>query len=138
MWKKAACAGLATDLRPFYRGSLALTVLVVAYLAFAPLDEPPLFSNDKSNHLLAFAVMAWLSERGWPGRASAPVRWGALLGYALLIEWVQRGLPYREFSWLDVLADVLGMLAYASARALVSRLAAWWRSGIVREAGKEA
>ncbi|MBK1716133.1 hypothetical protein CKO27_00420 [Thiocystis violacea] len=94
-------------------------MLAVAYLAFAPLTEPVGFSYDKFNHLFAFAVMAWLADGGWPGPRQAWARWGMLLGYGLLIELVQRELPFRQFSWLDVMADAAGIAVYVAAKALI-------------------
>lgn len=109
-------------LRKAYRWALILCVLGVSLLAFAPLTHSPLFSYDKSNHLFAFAVLAWLVERNWPSRPAA-VRWGLLLGYGLLIELVQSQLPYRDFSLLDLVADGVGILCYLTASALLLRLA---------------
>ncbi|MBK1722613.1 VanZ family protein [Thiocystis violacea] len=114
------------SLRSLSRIALATCVLAVAYLAFAPLEEPVLFSYDKGNHLLAFAVMAWLADMGWSGRRYALARWGWLLGYGLLIELVQHQLPFREFSWLDFAADALGIAAYGAARTISARLLSAW------------
>lgn len=108
-------------LRGASRLALVFCVLGVSYLAFAPLTGPPLFSYDKSNHLFAFVVLAWLVDLSWPNRPLA-VRWGLLLGYGMLIELVQSQLPYREFSLLDLVADGLGILCYQSGRALVMRM----------------
>ncbi|MCF7983776.1 MAG: hypothetical protein K9L70_05185 [Thiohalocapsa sp.] len=111
-------------LRTASRLALAVCVAAVAYLAFAPLDAPPVFSYDKSNHLLAFAVMAWLADASWPGPAVARLRWALLLGYGLLIELVQSQLPYRDFSLLDLVANVLGIGMYLLLRATALRVRA--------------
>ena len=106
----------------FRRGfQLALwgCVVVVAWLAFAPFAEPAGFSWDKANHVLAFCVMAALADGGYPGRDRELLRWGLLLGYGLGIELVQWQLPYREFSWLDLVANVVGVLLYLGLRAWV-------------------
>jgi VanZ family protein len=106
-----------------FRAGLWVCVLAVAWLAFAPLTEPPPgLSWDKGNHALAFFVMAWLADGGYPGRSRALARWGLLLGYGLLIELVQRLLPFREFSLLDWSADALGILLYVGVRAMIGRL----------------
>ena len=105
-------------------------VLVVTWLAFAPLAEPAGFSWDKANHVLAFCVMAALADAGYPGRGRELPRWGLLLGYGLVIELVQWQLPYREFSWLDLVANVIGVLLYIGLRAWVG-----WR---VRRPGRPA
>lgn len=56
---------------------------------------------------------------GDPGRDRELPRWGLLLGYGLVIELVQWPLPYREFSWLDLVANVVGVLLYIGLRAWV-------------------
>ncbi|EGV18859.1 VanZ family protein [Thiocapsa marina] len=94
-------------------------VLVVAWLAFAPFAEPAGFTWDKANHVLAFFVMAALADGGYPGRNRELPRWGLLLGYGLVIELVQWQLPYRELSWLDLVANVVGVLLYVGLRAWV-------------------
>ena len=96
-------------------------VLVVAWLAFAPLMEPAGFSWDKANHLLAFCLMAALADAGYPGRDREWPRWGLLLGYGLVIELVQWPLPYRELSGLDLVANLVGVLLYIGLRAWVVR-----------------
>jgi len=105
-----------------FRIGLWCCVLAVAWLAFAPLQAAVGFSYDKSNHLLAFFVMAALADGGWPGRRHAPARIALLLGYGLLIELIQRELPYREFSLFDLAADALGILLYQVGKAGVTRL----------------
>ncbi|WP_201244674.1 VanZ family protein [Halochromatium salexigens] len=92
-------------------------VLVVAYLALLPSADPISASWDKANHLLAFTVMAWLADLGWPAKQQAPLRWGLLLGYGLLIEAVQHFLPLRQFSLLDWVADGMGILIYLGLKA---------------------
>lgn len=91
--------------------------LVVAYLAFLPSTDSPGASWDKANHLVAFAVMAWLADLAWRAQRHAILRWGLLLGYGLLIETVQHFLPLRHFSLLDWVADGLGVLMYLGLKA---------------------
>jgi VanZ family protein len=102
-----------------FRLALWACVLVVAGLAFAPLAEPTGFSWDKANHVLAFCVMAALADAGYPGSDRELPRWGLLLSYGLIIELVQWQLPYREFSWLDLVANAVGILLYIGVRAWV-------------------
>ena len=60
-------------------------------------------------NVLAFAFLGLLSCAAMPERA----RWRwvlpVLLGYGLLIECVQWWLPWREFSVLDLAADLVGL-----------------------------
>lgn len=107
--------------RPLYRVALVIGLLAVLYLALAPFESAPGLGYDKANHLLAFLVLAWMADGGWPGRERAWKRWGGLLGYAAFIECVQYALPYREASGFDLLADLLGLALYAALNAAVSR-----------------
>ena len=106
-------------LRRGFRLALWGSVLVVAWFAFAPFAEPAGFPWDKANNLLAFCVMAALADAGYPDRAQELQRWGLLLGYGLVIELVQWQLPYREFSWLDLVANLVGVLLYIGLRAWI-------------------
>jgi VanZ family protein len=99
----------ASLLRRGARAALALCVLAIAYLAFTPMPEPPGFSWDKTNHLLAFFTLAALADLGWSGVRALPWRLGLLLGYGLFIELVQGTLDYRHGSALDFAADALGV-----------------------------
>jgi len=107
--------------KPLYRLALVVCLLAVLYLALAPVRPVTGLGDDKANHLLAFLVLAWLADGGWPGRARAWMRWGWLLGYALLIEALQSGLTYRDASWLDLLADGLGLGLYSGFRWLLTQ-----------------
>lgn len=104
--------------------ALGVCVLAITYLALAPLDQVPVTSNDKLNHILAFGVLAWLAETSYPGRSLAPYRWAALLGYGLLIEVVQGFLPFRDFSLADLAADAAGILLYTLIASVRRRRAA--------------
>ena len=105
-----------------YRVALAVCVLAIAYLAFTPVETPSGGHMDKVYHALAFAVMAWLAHGGFPGRNTAPLRWALLIGYGLVIELVQSQLPFRDFSLLDLLADLGGIVIYSLIASVTSRL----------------
>jgi VanZ family protein len=121
-------------LRLAARLALLACVLIISYLAFAPLPEPPGFDWDKTNHLVAFATLAALADLGWPGRAAMPWRIGLLLGYGLLIELVQGQLEYRSASVLDFAADALGIGLYFSFKHAGLALQARWRDAFSRAA----
>ena len=105
-----------------FRIGLGLCLIGVSVLAFAPLDQPPLTTWDKLDHVLAFGVLAWLADRSYPDPYPAWSKWGLLLGYGLFIEVVQHFLPYRVASALDLLADGLGILAYLALAAGLQRI----------------
>ncbi|ADC63238.1 VanZ family protein [Allochromatium vinosum] len=99
--------------RPLYRFALVIGLLAILYLALTPAESVPGLGFDKANHLLAFLVLAWLADGGWPGRERAWKRWGWLLCYGAFIESMQYELPYRDASWFDLLADLLGLALYS-------------------------
>ena len=88
-------------------GAVALLVLVLSLMPTVP--HMPTTGWDKANHLLAFAVLAWLGCQAFPWR-TATVLLG-LLAYGALIEVLQSFTPYRFAEWNDVWADGLGLLA---------------------------
>ncbi|PMY01573.1 VanZ family protein, partial [Pseudomonas sp. GW460-13] len=79
-------------------------------LSLMPPTQPlPTTGWDKSNHMLAFAVLGVLGRRAYAGRG-----WAVLLGlvaYGGLIELLQGQTGYREAVWLDLLADSVGLAA---------------------------
>ncbi len=85
------------------------TVLAVLVLSLIP-PGPRLPDTgwDKSNHLLAFAVLAVLGLRSYPG--SKGVLLVGLLAYGGVIEGLQSLAPDRFAEWADLLANALGLL----------------------------
>lgn len=92
-----------------WRLALAGALAVVTALSLLPLGpEVPSTGWDKSNHLLAFALLAVLACQAWPNRIPAAL--AALLVYGGLIEVLQSLTGYRFAEWGDLLADALGLL----------------------------
>ena len=91
-----------------WRLAFGLCVLGVLVLALMPTDVPmPSTGWDKSNHLLAFSVMALLGRRAYPGRTMALL--AGLLAYGALIEVLQAFTPNRSAAWQDLAADAVGL-----------------------------
>lgn len=89
--------------------AFVICALVVLVLALLPSPPPGLTTGwDKSNHLLAFAVLAWLGCKAFPQRVAVALL--GLLAYGALIEILQSFTPTRSAEWLDLLADSLGIL----------------------------
>lgn len=86
--------------------SCGAIILVLALIPTAP--YLPSTGWDKSNHLLAFAVLTVLGCRAYPNRI-AVVLIGAIL-YGGLIEVLQSFTPYRSAEWADLVADAIGVL----------------------------
>lgn len=92
-----------------FRIAFWLCALVVLVLALLPPGTPmPTTGWDKSNHMLAFATLALLAQRAWPGRGWPIVI--CLVGYGVMIEWLQSLTPYRDADAIDVVADSIGVL----------------------------
>ncbi|MEQ1838617.1 MAG: VanZ family protein [Candidatus Nitrotoga sp.] len=87
-------------------GSVALVVLALALMPIAV--HMPTTGWDKANHLLAFAVLAWLGCHAYPQRMASVLL--GLLAYGALIEILQSFTSYRFADWHDLLADGLGLL----------------------------
>ncbi|WP_218509418.1 VanZ family protein [Variovorax sp. dw_308] len=83
-----------------------LVVLVLSLLPVVP-AEIPTTGWDKSNHMLAFVVLALLGRlayrRNWRGVLVGLVAFGGL------IEVLQSFTPTREAEWADLFADSLGI-----------------------------
>lgn len=83
---------------------------VLAYGLLRPEPPPDLFGeSDKLLHLIAFGGLSLTARLAFP---SAPGRllWPLLLVLAPLLEWLQHVIqPVREFSALDVLANLCGI-----------------------------
>ncbi len=104
-----------------WRCLLLVAMLVLLVLCLVPVPpQVPSTGWDKSNHALAFAVLAFLGHRAWPGR-TGPVLLG-LLAYGGLIEVLQSFTPSRFAEWGDLLADGVGLLLGEAVARLVWRL----------------
>jgi VanZ family protein len=96
------------------RITLLVLVALVSHLATTDRSYPGVESlNDKASHILAFGALSLAADLSFPQRPFGPAKIVALLGYGVLIEVVQYFLPYREASVFDVLADGVGIAAYA-------------------------
>ena len=93
-----------------------LTAALFGYVTWEALRPNPGGSSiehwDKLLHVLAFATLALSSALACsPSRKSD---WGiaaGLLVYGALIEIVQAYVPGRDASWLDLMADAVGIAA---------------------------
>ena len=105
---------------------MALCLVSIALLAFAPLSADPGTGSDKLNHLLAFGVLAALADGSFPGAGPGQGwgKWASLVGYGLFIEVVQFFLPYRDASGWDLMADGAGIFLYVLGMRLVAAVRA--------------
>jgi VanZ family protein len=95
------------------RITLASSLLGIIALATAELTHPLLTSvNDKVGHIVAFLYLAFLLDFSFPDSHFDKLKVILLLAYGLLIEVIQYFLPYRTFSFLDLVADGVGVTLY--------------------------
>lgn len=108
---------------------LASTALLL-YGLFRPESPPDLFENsDKALHLLAFGGFSLAARLAFL-RAPAWLLWGVLLICAPLSEWLQHELQSsRQFSWLDIYANLAGVVLAALGWWLLTVLYKGWRMG---------
>jgi VanZ family protein len=96
-----------------FRLTLVAMLLVITYLATTHIHYPVIEDiNDKAGHLLAFYVLALLTDFSFPDSRLNLPKTALLLGYGLLIEIIQYFLPGRLCSVYDLTADVLGIMIY--------------------------
>lgn len=80
-------------------------------------------------HLLGFGAVA-LTARIAFTRAPAWLLWGTLLIFAPLSEVLQYTLvsPFRNFSWLDILANLTGVVLAAIGWRVLTRAYTRWQT----------
>ncbi len=81
----------------------------------------PIVNSDKSLHFLAFCTLAVLLDFAFPRSRFGTIKILSLIGYGILIEFVQSFLPYRSAELADVFADMVGICAYAGTIPLLRR-----------------
>ena len=102
---------------------LVLAIGAILWLALSA--NPPraagLFDFDKLNHLLAFFVLALLTDYAFPNATVSALKLLPLLGFGILIEVLQYWVGYRYFEWLDVAADAAGIVLFWVIRGTLRR-----------------
>ena len=91
-----------------------ITVIAILYKALTPPGTPILdFDNgDKVLHASAFIVLSFLLNRA-SSSMHRRIRNGlSLLAFGILIEFLQSFTSYRTVSFLDVVADLVGILLF--------------------------
>jgi len=107
----------------YYRVWLCLSLGVITYLATAELEYMVFPLNyDKINHFVTFLVLALLVDFSFPNSRFNTVKIFLLIAYGFSLEVLQYFLPYRMFSLFDIVADSLGLLAYALLIPFIKRL----------------
>lgn len=98
----------------YFKAIFYFVLLTVFILSIIPDTEklPEITRlSDKLNHVAAFFTLALLIDFAYPFH-SLLWKFNFLFWYGLFIECIQYFLPYREFSLLDLGADLFGLSMY--------------------------
>ena len=89
--------------------SFFICIIVIEYLATTTRTiEVVEYSWDKANHFIAFMVLYILLSLGYK-HLNLVKKVMILLAFAIQIEVVQYFIPGRDFSLLDIFADMVGL-----------------------------
>ena len=96
-----------------YRILFCIAISIITYLATTEQSYPVISNfNDKFSHVFAFLVLAFLADFSFPEYSYNYYKITALFGYGVLIEIIQYFIPNRQFSFYDMLADLIGLMLY--------------------------
>lgn len=108
-----------------------LLVIVVVYGSLMP--SPPTVMKfpeaDKVEHVSAYlAMMLWFAQLYTSTRARWRLAFG-FIGLGILIEYIQGWSGWRDFEYLDMVADAAGVsLGWALVWSPLGRILAWLQS----------
>ena len=116
-----------------YRVAFYAALAVVLLLSLLPLEEDFISTGwDKTNHLLAFFVLAALIDSAYPLVSYWRYKVPLLIAFGLLVEVLQSFTGYRFFSWLDLLADSLALCLFYPFRPSWASCLRWCESLVGR------
>lgn len=102
-----------------FRCLFVLTLTAITCVSLVnPTELPPLTLQvwDKLQHASAYILLSFLLQRSFPDKAALSTAHLAqmffLLGYGIIIEYVQGLTPYREASLSDIVANAVGIGCY--------------------------
>ncbi len=106
-----------------FRILLLVAVTIITWLAVTD-HQYPLIDDiyDKFKHIFSFAVLAFLLDRAYPETPFDRDKILPLFAYGFILELIQHYLPYRVFSALDLVADLLGIMLYILSLSLFESL----------------
>lgn len=105
-----------------YRFALLAALVGISWLAFTSASiRPAQISSDKVNHALAFFALSFLIDNAFPRVRFLRIKLWPLLAYGVAIEIIQRFVS-RDPSWLDLVADGVGISLYWLLRSWLRRI----------------
>lgn len=91
--------------------SFFICIVAIEYLATTTISIPVVENSwDKLNHFIAFFVLYILLSLSYPRFLTTLGKVVVLLLFAIQIEIIQYFIPNRYFSFLDIVADGIGIL----------------------------
>ncbi|MBD3841765.1 MAG: VanZ family protein [Campylobacterales bacterium] len=91
--------------------SFFICIVAIEYLATTTISIPVVENSwDKLNHFIAFFVLYILFSLSYPRFLTTLGKVVVLLLFAIQIEIIQYFIPNRYFSFLDIVADGIGIL----------------------------
>ena len=102
------------------RTLIIILMVLGAWVAVSHVDIPEQYDlNDKLKHLIVFFGFSVLMDLATDRKPFWLWKGLPLLIYGILIEIMQYFSPGREFSYLDMLADLAGIVLYFSLKSLL-------------------
>ena len=96
-----------------YRCFFYMLLTFVLLLSLLPLGDDFVTTGwDKTNHMLGFFVLMVSIDAAYPAAHFWQKKVLSLVLFGLLVELLQGLTAYRFFSWLDLLADCVGLALY--------------------------
>ena len=88
---------------------ISVTIITILFIYEVNIESSPNFL-DKALHFLCFTYLTLIT---WLSRILSKDLhvYVIVLAYGILIEIVQRFIPYRSFEYLDIFADSVGIIA---------------------------
>lgn len=85
---------------------------IVAALSLSPITPSAIHQiGDKAEHFLAYALLSFLTIRGWTGSRFLYPAFMVILVFGALMEGLQWYIPGRSVEGLDFAANILGAFA---------------------------
>jgi VanZ family protein len=90
--------------------SLFFTILTISVLSLIPPESGVQLKEDKWGHFLAYLILTGNALYLTSNIRQRLIACASIFAYGALIELIQRFIPGREASFLDLLANFFGML----------------------------
>ena len=108
-----------------------IPLVFATYMACTPRVHLDMAGNhDKYTHLLAFGYLTGAFSIVYSRQTTWLRTAGIMIAYGGVIEIVQAFLPYRSCSWLDIVADGIGISLALSGMYAINKVAGWFKQSV--------